>query len=283
MALYPTTRYAQPFDQLFDTFFGNTGRTASGTSLMRAPETDVVETEKEIRVVTEMPGLKRENIEIDVENNVLTIRGEKREERTEGEEGRWHLAERRYGTFSRSFVASPRRGRGGHPGRLPGRRADRHRPQERKGPPPPHRDRRPGRAAGRRLQRRGRAGLILPGMHGGAGGAIRRPRIRPAHNCLLARAAGTMHPYPTAPSHVAAPPARSDYRSRDAHSAAPWQSSRSRAIGPSTCGAGDSSPAPRFVPPTEPDPSPAAHRSPASPPRPAQRSILSLAVFNLHD
>jgi HSP20 family protein len=105
MALYPSTRYAQPFDQLFDTVFGgNGGRSNGGSSLMRAPETDVMETEKEIRVVTEMPGLKRDNIEIDVENNVLTIRGEKREERTEGEQGRWHLAERRYGTFSRSFV-----------------------------------------------------------------------------------------------------------------------------------------------------------------------------------
>jgi HSP20 family protein len=104
MALYPTTRYAEPFDQLFDTFFGNAGRTANGNSLMRAPETDVIETEREIRVVTEMPGLRRENIEIDVENNVLTVRGEKREQRTEGEQGRWHLAERRYGTFTRSFV-----------------------------------------------------------------------------------------------------------------------------------------------------------------------------------
>jgi HSP20 family protein len=105
MALYPTTRYAEPFDQLFDTFFGNAaGRTANGNSLMRAPETDVIETEREIRVVTEMPGLRRENIEIDVENNLLTIRGEKREQRTEGEKGRWHLAERRYGTFTRSFV-----------------------------------------------------------------------------------------------------------------------------------------------------------------------------------
>lgn len=106
MALYPTsTRYAEPFDQLFDAFFGGSaGRVANGSSLMRAPETDVIETEREIRVVTEMPGLKRENIEIDVENNVLTIRGEKREQRTEGEQGRWHLAERRWGTFTRSFV-----------------------------------------------------------------------------------------------------------------------------------------------------------------------------------
>lgn len=52
-----------------------------------------------------MPGLKRNNIDIDLENNVLTIRGEKREERVEGEQGeRYHLAEHRYGTFTRSFV-----------------------------------------------------------------------------------------------------------------------------------------------------------------------------------
>jgi HSP20 family protein len=102
MAMYPT-RYADPFDRLVDSVFG--GRAANGNgNLMRAPETDVVETEREIRVVTEMPGLKRENIEIDVENNVLTIRGEKRAERTEGEQGKWHLAERRWGTFARSFV-----------------------------------------------------------------------------------------------------------------------------------------------------------------------------------
>jgi HSP20 family protein len=104
MAVYPT-RYSDPFDQIFNSVFGaNGGRTNGHSSLMRAPETDVVETEKEIRVIAEMPGLKRDNIEIDVENNILTIRGEKREERTEGEQGKWHLAERRYGTFSRSFV-----------------------------------------------------------------------------------------------------------------------------------------------------------------------------------
>lgn len=98
--MYPT-RSNDPFDQLFTSVFNRHGNSAT---LMRAPETDVVETEREIRVVTEMPGLKRENIEIDVENNVLTVRGEKREERTEGEQGKWHLAERRYGTFARSFV-----------------------------------------------------------------------------------------------------------------------------------------------------------------------------------
>ena len=104
MAITPTyNRLANDPLSMFDQIFGNTG-TRSAASLMRAPETDVVETEREIRVQVEMPGLRRENIEVDVENNVLTIRGEKREERTEGQEGRYHLAERRWGTFARSFV-----------------------------------------------------------------------------------------------------------------------------------------------------------------------------------
>ena len=104
MAITPTyNRLAGDPLAMFDQIFGNSG-TRSAASLMRAPETDVVETEREIRAQVEMPGLKRENIEVDVENNVLTIRGEKREERTEGQEGRYHLAERRWGTFARSFV-----------------------------------------------------------------------------------------------------------------------------------------------------------------------------------
>ncbi|HYH82846.1 MAG TPA: Hsp20/alpha crystallin family protein [Longimicrobium sp.] len=105
MAIAPTYNNrlaADPFTFL-DQVFGNAGA-RTHASLMRAPETDVVETEREIRVHVEMPGLKRENIEVDVENNVLTIRGEKREERTEGQDGRYHLAERRWGTFARSFV-----------------------------------------------------------------------------------------------------------------------------------------------------------------------------------
>ena len=52
----------------------------------------------------ELPGIKPENVDISVENGVLTIRGEKRDERKEGEEGRYHLVERSYGSFTRSFV-----------------------------------------------------------------------------------------------------------------------------------------------------------------------------------
>lgn len=106
MAIAPFRSSNDPFERLFDSMLGASGGgTRGGGSLMRAPETDVIETEKEIRVVTEMPGLRSEDIEVDVEHNVLTIRGEKREERAEGEQGgKYHLAERRYGTFARSFV-----------------------------------------------------------------------------------------------------------------------------------------------------------------------------------
>ena len=73
--------------------------------MLRVPDADVMETENEIRVVAELPGLKAEDIDLSLENNVLTIRGEKREERSEGDErNTWHLSERRYGRFSRSFV-----------------------------------------------------------------------------------------------------------------------------------------------------------------------------------
>ena len=105
MAIRPYRTTTDPIDRMFDSLQGLAGGMSGGQGLMRAPETDVVEMENEIRVSTEMPGLRREDIEIDLENNVLTLRGEKREEREEGGDGaRYHLSERRYGTFTRSFV-----------------------------------------------------------------------------------------------------------------------------------------------------------------------------------
>ena len=52
----------------------------------------------------ELPGLTSEDVELSVENGVLTISGEKKQEREEGEEGTdYHLVERRYGRFERRF------------------------------------------------------------------------------------------------------------------------------------------------------------------------------------
>jgi HSP20 family protein len=87
-------------DRLLDSAFGGE---ASGATARWAPAVDVREDNKEIALDVELPGIKPENVEISVENGVLTISGEKRVERKEGEEGRYHVVERSYGSFMRSF------------------------------------------------------------------------------------------------------------------------------------------------------------------------------------
>lgn len=67
-------------------------------------EADVVEMEDEIRVLAELPGVGLDDLELTLEANVLTISGEKKKEYEERERARYHLFERRWGRFSRSFV-----------------------------------------------------------------------------------------------------------------------------------------------------------------------------------
>jgi HSP20 family protein len=70
-----------------------------------SPPVSVAETANELIFTAELPGMSEENVSIDIENDVLTISGEKTEERTEGEEDRsYHLWERTYGSFRRSFT-----------------------------------------------------------------------------------------------------------------------------------------------------------------------------------
>jgi len=65
---------------------------------------DVVENDEEFVVKADVAGIDPDNIEITFTDNNLSIKGETREEREEeGEEGRYHLLERRYGTFSRTI------------------------------------------------------------------------------------------------------------------------------------------------------------------------------------
>ncbi len=67
------------------------------------PAVDVREDENEITIECELAGMRPENVTVDVDNSVLSITGEKREERTDEEEGRYHIVERSYGKFYRSF------------------------------------------------------------------------------------------------------------------------------------------------------------------------------------
>jgi HSP20 family protein len=81
---------------------GNDGDLARGAWV---PPVSVEETQDELLLTVELPGLAPEQVELHVENNVLTIRGEKREERSEdGAKRRYHRWERSYGSFTRAFA-----------------------------------------------------------------------------------------------------------------------------------------------------------------------------------
>ena len=67
-----------------------------------SPAVDIYETEGEIIVKAELPGVDRKDISLHIENNVLTVKGERRFEKETKEEN-YHRIERAYGGFSRSF------------------------------------------------------------------------------------------------------------------------------------------------------------------------------------
>jgi HSP20 family protein len=73
------------------------------------PVVDILETDKEFKLVAECPGIKKEEIEVTLEGTTLTLTGEKKEltENKDEKEGVYH-SERRYGRFSRSFTLPER-------------------------------------------------------------------------------------------------------------------------------------------------------------------------------
>jgi HSP20 family protein len=78
----------------------------AGTSRAAAPAIDVSEDEDKYVVTAEIPGTKREDVTVEVKDDVLSIRGEKKSEREEKKEHvRW--SERTYGSFVRSFQLPP--------------------------------------------------------------------------------------------------------------------------------------------------------------------------------
>ena len=66
------------------------------------PSVDIVETEKEYLVKAELPEVKKEDVNLTVENGVLTVQGERKQEKEENGK-KFHRVERSYGFFERSF------------------------------------------------------------------------------------------------------------------------------------------------------------------------------------
>ena len=71
-------------------------------STVLAPHMDVHETDKEVQIQAELPGVNENDIEVSLNEDVLTLRADKKQDRKE-ERGGVHLSERSYGTFRRSL------------------------------------------------------------------------------------------------------------------------------------------------------------------------------------
>ncbi len=117
-----TPQVWQPFeslrreiDRLFDDFDGGFFRSPFRRSLLNfapfagrqiswptVPAVDFTDTEKAYEVTAELPGIDEKNVEVKVANGVLTIKGEKQEEKEEKKKD-YYLRERNFGSFERAF------------------------------------------------------------------------------------------------------------------------------------------------------------------------------------
>ncbi len=97
----PFSALQQEIDRLFEGFSRGFTGFAGFPSRELMPSMDLSETDKEIEITAELPGLEEKDIQLNVSDNVLTIRGEKKNEREETKKD-YHLIERSYGSFTRS-------------------------------------------------------------------------------------------------------------------------------------------------------------------------------------
>jgi len=89
-------------DSIFDQFFDR-DRDEEGTSAVWAPRTDLAETDDAYTLRVDVPGMTKEDISINLQNNTLTISGERLSERTEESE-EYVRVERAFGNFHRTFT-----------------------------------------------------------------------------------------------------------------------------------------------------------------------------------
>ncbi len=93
-------------DRMFEGFFGGSSGLPGmfGASLggVMSPSVDVRESDKEITIEAELPGLEEKDVDITLRDGVLSIKGEKRSQRDETKDD-VHISERSYGSFQRSF------------------------------------------------------------------------------------------------------------------------------------------------------------------------------------
>lgn len=107
-ATQPFLTLQREIDRLFEDFTRGFPAIPSivsgnGGNGMVLPSTDVTETDKEIEITAELPGLEEKDVQVNLADGVLTIRGEKNAEKEEKDKN-YRLVERSYGSFERSIA-----------------------------------------------------------------------------------------------------------------------------------------------------------------------------------
>ena len=106
----PFAAFRSEMDRLFESYFGrgplaafpkfDLGTIRGNGSIV--PEVDVKESDKTLTISAELPGMEEKDVELTLKDGVLTIKGEKKSEKTDTKEN-FQITERRYGSFQRSF------------------------------------------------------------------------------------------------------------------------------------------------------------------------------------
>ena len=96
-------RLTRLVDQVFGDFGGQMSRSEDVSDRVWSPAVDISETSDALLLRAELPGLKREDVEITLENNTLTLRGERKFEKSAEDENFLRI-EGSYGSFVRSFT-----------------------------------------------------------------------------------------------------------------------------------------------------------------------------------
>lgn len=91
------------FSNLIDRFFNDSLARSGGSAYSFVPRVDILEEEKSFEIHVAVPGMNKDDFKIDLNDNYLTISGERKNSR-EKKENNFHSVEIQYGTFSRSFT-----------------------------------------------------------------------------------------------------------------------------------------------------------------------------------
>jgi HSP20 family protein len=96
----------QEMEDVFERFFGEAPEGNGGLARAWSPRVDVEETDKEILVKADLPGVEPKDVEVTVRDGALILRGEKKEEREEKKKS-YHQVERFVGQFYREIALPP--------------------------------------------------------------------------------------------------------------------------------------------------------------------------------